>query len=125
MYQLFAGDQIDSSSCSLTGLAYLPSVQKIIKLPRVIAEDAGALQVIAVTRDKITFRDSTPLTFSLADHTIAHEGSGSSHAFPFQVVKYDTFGHYHAHYDSDLSASPSTPCCHQTRDKSLPCKLCR
>lgn len=41
-----------------------------------------------------------------------------------QVVRYQTFGHYHAHYDSGLE--PDVPCCHQNPSLKPPqCRLCR
>ncbi|XP_078355780.1 transmembrane prolyl 4-hydroxylase-like [Oculina patagonica] len=41
-----------------------------------------------------------------------------------QVVRYQTFGHYHAHYDSGLD--PNVPCCHQNPSLKPPqCRLCR
>lgn len=48
------------------------------------------------------------------------EGSES-----LQVVKYDKYGHYHAHYDSSSSGDVNLICCHQTRNKTKPCRLCR
>ncbi|PFX31382.1 Transmembrane prolyl 4-hydroxylase [Stylophora pistillata] len=42
-----------------------------------------------------------------------------------QVVKYDKYGHYHAHYDSSGTGDDSMICCHQTRNKTLPCRICR
>ncbi|KAM7450278.1 prolyl 4-hydroxylase [Porites harrisoni] len=42
-----------------------------------------------------------------------------------QVVKYDKYGHYHAHYDSSITGDPSMICCHQTRSRKNPCRLCR
>ncbi|RMX59582.1 hypothetical protein pdam_00003641 [Pocillopora damicornis] len=41
-----------------------------------------------------------------------------------QVVRYQTSGHYHAHFDSGMD--PSVPCCHQNVDLRPPqCRLCR
>ncbi|XP_074616194.1 transmembrane prolyl 4-hydroxylase-like [Acropora palmata] len=42
-----------------------------------------------------------------------------------QVVKYDKYGHYHAHYDSSPTGDVDMICCHQIKDKTLPCRLCR
>ncbi|XP_068679566.1 transmembrane prolyl 4-hydroxylase-like [Montipora foliosa] len=42
-----------------------------------------------------------------------------------QVVKYDKYGHYHAHYDSSLTGDIDLICCYQVRDKPQPCRLCR
>jgi len=42
-----------------------------------------------------------------------------------QVVKYDKYGHYHAHYDSSHPGKVDMICCHQTSDNSKPCRLCR
>ncbi|XP_078365033.1 transmembrane prolyl 4-hydroxylase-like [Oculina patagonica] len=42
-----------------------------------------------------------------------------------QVVKYDKYGHYHAHYDSSSSGDVNMICCHQTRNNTQPCRLCR
>ncbi|KAJ7360407.1 prolyl 4-hydroxylase [Desmophyllum pertusum] len=42
-----------------------------------------------------------------------------------QVVKYDKYGHYHAHYDTSSTGDVTMICCHQTRNKTQPCRLCR
>ncbi|CAH3176946.1 unnamed protein product [Porites lobata] len=41
-----------------------------------------------------------------------------------QVVRYQAFGHYHAHFDSGLELN--TPCCHQNPSLRPPqCRICR
>ncbi|XP_065064704.1 uncharacterized protein LOC135690936 [Rhopilema esculentum] len=51
---------------------------------------------------------------------------GSEH---MQVVKYTTYGHYHAHHDSETHTRTDVPCCHMTDTETVlkygTCKLCR
>ncbi|XP_057291010.1 transmembrane prolyl 4-hydroxylase-like [Hydractinia symbiolongicarpus] len=51
---------------------------------------------------------------------------GSEH---LQVVRYQPFGHYHAHHDSETEKAVNKPCCHHTNSKTIQqyakCRLCR
>ncbi|XP_046842653.1 transmembrane prolyl 4-hydroxylase-like isoform X2 [Xenia sp. Carnegie-2017] len=41
-----------------------------------------------------------------------------------QVVRYQPFGHYHAHFDSETHTRQNVPCCHQVHPDQR-CKICR
>lgn len=43
---------------------------------------------------------------------------------PMQVVRYEKYGHYHAHMDSTIKGS-TVPCCHQNYLRAQDCKVCR
>lgn len=43
---------------------------------------------------------------------------------PMQVVRYEKYGHYHAHMDSTIKG-PTVPCCHQNYLRAHDCKVCR
>lgn len=43
---------------------------------------------------------------------------------PMQVVRYEKFGHFHAHMDSTIK-DPDVPCCHQNHLRASDCRVCR
>ncbi|XP_068725230.1 transmembrane prolyl 4-hydroxylase-like isoform X1 [Montipora capricornis] len=43
---------------------------------------------------------------------------------PMQVVRYEKYGHYHAHMDSTIKG-PTVPCCHQNYLRAHDCRVCR
>lgn len=48
----------------------------------------------------------------------------NSKTFISKVVRYEKYGHYHAHMDSTIK-DPSVPCCHQNYLRADDCRVCR